>query len=216
METKESRMGDAEQHRRIVECGHKLGVLFCTARKGSSYLKSADNDARFVRKTGGGARVLHVYVLRAEDGIWADMELERFLRACDDPARETVSMAHELGHALLEIGRRADGAAAQLTAADDCAERHDRIENSLYAKEAISPADADCLYTEEELAAWGHGARLLAAQGFIAWDRFRELCERSLASYENAIRPRCGGWSPPPLNFLSALVERDPPDPRLA
>src|SRR6266446_327234 len=202
-------MDDAEMHRGIVEYGIRvLRVSFRTEAPDSPVLRSLDNDGFFARKVREtGQLVLRVHVRRSQGGIWADENggIDAFLSGVGARVRETCMIAHELGHAELEIERRREGIA------DQFAECLERIGNLLGGGKPITVAEADAFYGEER-AAWEHGARLLDEQGFARWLRFGDLCAKSLATYENAIRPCCDGWRPPPLNdFLDSLVARDPP-----
>ena len=116
-------------------------------------------------------------------------------------------IAHELGHAVLELERRRAGTA------DEVGDDLERIGNLLREEKEITVADGNGFYGEER-AAWEHGARLLDEQRFTRWLRFAQVCQQSLATYERAIRPRCAGWLPPSLDaFLDPLVARDPPTP---
>lgn len=203
-------MDDAELHRLIVAYGvNVLGVSFRTEPPDSSILRSLDNDGFFARKVRETGRlVLRVHVRRSQGAIWADEHggIDAFLSGVGARVRETCMIAHELGHAVLEIERRRAGTA------DEFGDYLEGIGNRLGEGMPISVAEADALYGEEK-AAWEHGARLLDEQGFTRWFRFGDVCAKSLGSYDNAIRPRCAGWRPPSLDdFLDPLVARDPPE----
>ena len=104
-------MDDAEMHRRIVGYGVRvLGVSFRTEAPDSPVLRSLDNDGFFARKLRDTARpVLHVHVRRSQGGIWAPDEhgnIDAFRSGVGPRVHETCMIAHELGHAVLEIERR--------------------------------------------------------------------------------------------------------------
>jgi len=203
-------MDDAEMHRRIVGYGVRvLGVSFRTEAPDSPVLRSLDNDGFFARKLRDTARpVLHVHVRRSQGGIWAPDEhgnIDAFLSGVGARVHETCMIAHELGHAVLEIERRRTGTA------DEFGDHLEGIGKRLGEEKPITVAEANAFYGEEK-AAWEHGARLLDERGFTRWFRFGQVCEKSLATYERAIQSCCVGWRAPPLNdFLDPLVARDPP-----
>lgn len=195
-------------HRRIVEHGIRvLGVSFRTEAPNSPILRSLDNDGFFARKVGDTRKlVLRVHIRRSQGGISADAlgGIDAFLSGVGGRVRETCMIAHELGHAVVEIERRQAGTA------DEFADYFENIGKRISEEKPITTAEADAFYGEEK-AAWEHGARLLEVHDFTRWYRFGQVCEESLATYENAIRPRCADWRPPPLDFLAPLVARDPP-----
>ena len=202
-------MDDAEMHRRIVEHGIRvLGVSFRTEAPDSPVLRSLENDGFFARKLRQtGQLVLHVHIRRSQGGLWATENggIDAFLSGVGARVRETCMIAHELGHAVLEIERRRAGTA------DEVADHLESIGELLRANKPTTVAQAETFYREER-AAWEHGAWLLDEQGFTRWFRFGDVCAKSLATYESAIGPCCDGWRPPALSdFLDPLLARDPP-----
>jgi len=191
---------DREQLRKVVQFGIELGVSFRTEAPGSPFLFSLENEAFFAKKTAKGDRVRHVYLRRAMSGIWADKTsgTDEFVLDAPHPLPETIMIAHELGHALLEDERE------EAATADAFSERQQEIQSRLYGEDPIIETEARDFYGEE-YEAWRRAAALLRGSGFIEWPRFSAKCRFALASYEKAIRRSCPRWTPAPLGWLEAL-----------
>jgi hypothetical protein len=110
----------------------------------SPVLRSLDNDGFFARKLRDTARlVLHVHVRRSQGGIWAPDEhgnIDAFLSGVGARVHETCMIAHELGHAVLEIERRRTGTA------DEFGDHLEGIGKRLGEEKPITVAEANAFY----------------------------------------------------------------------
>ena len=69
---------------------------------------------------------------RDQGGVWADeRDIESFLRGAADPGLETIVIAHELGHAILDDERGDD--------ADRVGDEIEGIETRARERKAIAP-----------------------------------------------------------------------------